>query len=184
MLSIEFDLKCELLGKLKDEVSEVSFLGRTIRITNEGIEFEGDQKHSRILLDEWKMENSRSVSSPGTADEKANLEVKKMEEALVDPDMCKPFRRAAARISYMALDRADLAFSEKEVSRGMANPTQGDVVRLKRVIRYLMGSPRVVNIFRWQQPESALTVYSDSDWAGCAKTRKSSSGGMILRGAT
>jgi hypothetical protein len=182
MLSIEFDLKCELLGKLKDEVSEVSFLGRMIRITNEGIEFEGDPKHSRILLDEWKMENSRSVSSPGTADEKANLKVKKMEEALVDPEMCKPFRRAAARINYMALDRADLAFSAKEVSRGMANPSQGDVVRLKRVIRYLMGSPRVVNIFRWQQPESALTVYSDSDWAGCAKTRKSSSGGMILRG--
>jgi len=82
----------------------------------------------------------------------------------------------------MALDRADLSFSAKEVSRGMANPTHGDVVRIKRVIRYLVGAKRVINTFNWQDPVASLTVYSDSDWAGCAKTRKSSSGGMILRG--
>ena len=82
----------------------------------------------------------------------------------------------------MALDRADSSFSAKEVSRGMAAPTRGDVVRIKRVIRYLKGSPRVGNTFRWQSPVDLLTVYSDSDWAGCAKIRKSSSGGMVLRG--
>ena len=182
MLSMEFELKGEILGNLHDEAKETSFLGRTIRITGDGLEFEGDVKHVQVLLDEWDMDKCKSVSSPGTADEKANLEIKKMEETLLDAGVFKVFRRAAARINYMAQDRADLSFSAKEVSRGMANPTQGDLVRLKRVIRYLLGSPRVINTFRWQDPVTALTVYSDSDWAGYAKTRKSSSGGMILRG--
>ena len=88
--------------------------------------------------------------------------------------VCLSYFVGQQRVNYMAQDRADLSFSAKEVSRGMANPTQGDLVRIKRVVRYLLGSPRVINLFRWQDPISALTVYSDSDWAGCAKTRKSS----------
>jgi hypothetical protein len=182
MISLEFDLKGEILGNLSDEKPEISFLGRVIRITGEGIELESDPKHVKILLEEWKMEDAKSVSSPGTSEEKANLEVKKMEEERLEDGESKTYRRAAARINYMALDRGDLSYSAKEASRGMARPTQGDVVTLKRILRYLKGSPRVVNLFSWQDADSPWSTYSDSDWAGCAKTRKSSSGGMIMRG--
>ena len=30
----------------------------------------------------------------------------------------------------------------------------------------------------------AIEVYTDSDWAGCAKTRKNTSGGVMARGST
>ena len=35
--------------------------------------------------------------------------------------------------------------------------------------------------YRWQGQED-LTVYVDTDWAGCFKTRRSISGGAIMRG--
>ena len=105
-----------------------------------------------------------------------------MEEELLDDLESKTYRRAAARINYMALDRSDLSYSAKEASRGMARPTRGDVVRLKRILRYLKGSPRVVNFFIWQNSDHPMVTYSDSDWAGCATTRKSSSGGIIMKG--
>jgi len=82
----------------------------------------------------------------------------------------------------MSLDRADLSFASKEASRGMSRPTAGDVVRLKRIIRYLKGHPRAVNVFRWQGPQKVIRGLCDSDWAGCVRTRKSTSGGVVLLG--
>ena len=142
-----------------------------------------DTKHVKVLLAEWGLENSRSVSSPGVAIEKAHEEKKKDEEEKLNSADAKKYRRAAARINYMALDRADLGFSAKEAASEMANPSVGDVVRLKRIMRYLVGAKRVYTLFQWQDADSTLRVYTDSDWAGCSKTRKSTSGGMIMRGS-
>ena len=36
--------------------------------------------------------------------------------------------------------------------------------------------------YPWQPEVGELTAYSDSDWAGCRKTGKNTSGGIILRG--
>jgi len=104
------------------------------------------------------------------------------QEKELDKREATVYRRAAARLIYMSLDRADLSYASKEASRGMSRPTVGDSIRLKRILRYLRGSPRVVNQFVWQEPQDKIFGYSDSDWAGCTKTRKSSSGGCMLMG--
>ena len=71
-LQNEFELKYEVLGNGVGDVPEAKFLGRTIRWKSHGIEIEGDNKHVKILLEEWDMMNSKPVSTPGTADEKAD----------------------------------------------------------------------------------------------------------------
>ncbi len=38
---------------------------------------------------------------------------------------------------FVALERVDVQYAAKECSRGMCKPTRGDVVRIKRVVRYL-----------------------------------------------
>ena len=53
---------------------------------------------------------------------------------------------------------------------------------LKRVLRYLRGMPRAHYLFRWQKWTPTVRCQVDSDWAGCLKTRRSTSGGVLYRG--
>ena len=92
------------------------------------------------------------------------------------------FRRGAAMLNYMSQDRPDLSFASKEISRGMAKPTEKDVVKLKRAIRYLAGHRRKSIKHIFQDSPKHIKAYSDSDWAGCVKTRKSTSGGILMYG--
>ena len=73
-------------------------------------------------------------------------------------------------------------FATKEACRGMANPTVGDLRKLKRAAKYLVGRVGAVWKFEWQDEGQRIKVYTDSDWAGCLKTRKSSSGGLVKLG--
>ena len=40
----------------------------------------------------------------------------------------------------------------------------------------------MVSHFKWQTDPQAAHVYSDSDWAGCVRTRRSTSGGILYYG--
>ena len=113
------------------------------RINKESIEYEADPKHVELLLREWEMETARPVVTPGVAEEKRNMDDVQENEVL-DKVKAKEYRRAAARLNCLALDRADLSFATKEISRSMAGPRAGDVVRLKRTIRYLKHAPIIV----------------------------------------
>ena len=180
-LTKEFELKYEIMGPSAGEVRTSTFLGRTLRWKEDGIEYEGDSKHTEILLREWNMEESKPVVTPGTAEEKAKEDDEELNTEL-GKEEAKGYRRATARINYMALDRADLSFVAKDLSKSMAKPTIGDVVRLKRALRYIKGKPRAINVYMWQEKGHELVTMTDSDWAGCTTTRKSTSGGMVLRG--
>ena len=65
----------------------------------------------------------------------------------------------------------------------MSSPTNRNWQELKRLGRYLKGKPRLVIKYDWQDPITNITSYSDSDWAGDRKTRKSTSGGVITIGS-
>ena len=53
---------------------------------------------------------------------------------------------------------------------------------LKRGARYLRSRPRVVHLFPRQNAISRLDVWSDADYAGCLRIRKSTSGYYIRFG--
>ena len=54
--------------------------------------------------------------------------------------------------------------------------------RAKRLGRYLVGKARVVTEYPWQSLTEKIEGYSDSDWAGCQRTAKSTSSGVLMRG--
>ena len=93
------------------------------------------------------------------------------------------YRAIVARGNYLSQDRSDIQFATKELSRAMARPTNGDWKKLKRLGRYLKGRPRAVTEFKYQQNEGRLVVWTDTDFAGCRKTRKSTSGGVAMWGS-
>ena len=63
----------------------------------------------------------------------------------------------------------------------MSKPTENSWNALGRLCRYLTGLPRLVYTYGWQDVD-AIDVYTDTDWAGCPRTRKSTSGGCVMLG--
>ena len=64
----------------------------------------------------------------------------------------------------------------------MSAPKQKHWNKLKRLGRYLLGKPRVVYSYFWQEPVNVLTTNTDSDWAGDRLRAKSTSGGVVRWG--
>ena len=81
----------------------------------------------------------------------------------------------------MSADRPEIQYATKEICRWMAKPSTGGVLALKRLGRYLEGRRRLVFKYLWQDAQR-VDVYSDTDWAGCPRTRKSTSGGCLMLG--
>ena len=92
------------------------------------------------------------------------------------------FRAMAARANYLSQDRFDIQFSVEEMCRKMSDPNEEDMTKLKRLGRYLVGSPRVIIRYKWQNNVRNITVWTDTDYAGCMRTRKSTSGGVAMLG--
>ena len=92
-----------------------------------------------------------------------------------------PFRAVAARGNFLGPDRPEIQYAAKEVCRWMSSPTETGVAALKRLGRFLEGHRRLVFQYPWQEA-SGFDIYSDTDWAGCVKTRKSTSGGCMMLG--
>ena len=64
----------------------------------------------------------------------------------------------------------------------MSKPTRGHWVALKRLGRYLVGKSRMTITFGYQSQVGELTIWTDTDFAGCKRTRKSTSGGVAMLG--
>ena len=101
----------------------------------------------------------------------------------LDRAEARRYMAIAARLNYLAPDRVDLGLSVKEAARNMSKPMIQDWEKLKRIGRYLVGRPRLISRFIWQPLQSIVTGYTDSDWAGCATTGRSTSGEILKAGA-
>ena len=92
------------------------------------------------------------------------------------------YRSVTARLNYIAPDRVDIQYATKEAARHMAIPRASHFVGLTKIGKYLAGRPRLVMHFKWQKEDNVVTGFTDSDWAGCMATAKSTSGGIISIG--
>ena len=178
-LEHRFEIKTSVIGGGRSELSEGRLLGRIIRCTPVGWEYEADQRHADLIIRGLHLEGAKGVKSPGE-DEKAWQRGENGET--LPRDEWTSYRALAARANYLAQDRADLQFAAKKICRGMASPIRGNLRAMKRLGRYLIFAPRVVWTFGYQQNVGVLRAFSDSDWAGCATTGRSTSGGAIMRG--
>jgi hypothetical protein len=165
------------LGPGDQDAKEATILNRVVRWTAEGLEYEADPRQAEKLIHECGMEGSNSVSTPGLKETAAQV----AEDVLLEPRLNTAYRSSAARANYLAADRVDIQYASKEVCRWMSAPTTNGWTGLKRLTRFLCGLPRLVYLFPWQSVD-AIDVYVDTDWAGCARTRKSTSGGCVMLG--
>ena len=172
------------IGPGKGDGKVVRVLNRMIEWTDTGIRYEADQRHAEIIIAELGLvEGSKGVSTPGVTT--TQKEVGEDEEEL-NEELRRAYRGLVARANYLAQDRADIQFAVKELSRGMSKPTEGNWKALKRLGRYLLGRTRCVILYMRQgRGNKGIFTQSDTDYAGCIKTRsppaeESSSWGITL----
>ena len=104
----------------------------------------------------------------------------------LDPARHKLYRTAVGKLLWATPVRPDISFAVKELSRSLQSPTQQDEKQLKHVLRNLKGSLQYTTCLqppRKRVVEQASTIetqaFADSDWAGCTKTRRSTSGASL-----
>ena len=157
-----FEIKVRgVLGPEVGDDKEIVILGRTVRWTEEGVEFEADRRHRKVLMEHFGFEEG--AKGAGVNGDKERKEEEDDEDEM-DKEEAKKFRGMVARINYVAQDSPDLQYPAKELSREMAKPKKGAWRRLKKVVRYLNGRQAVVWRYRYVPGRSGRdTVRADSD---------------------
>ena len=166
------------LGPGKRDDKSVRILNRIVSWGSDGITYEADQRHAELIIRDVGLDpKSNGVVTPG---------VKRKEEeedqSALDKGNALVYRACVARANYMVQDRSDVQYAVKELCRSMSSPTQSDWLALKRLARYLIGRTRVVVKFQYQGRVDIVDAWTDTDYAGCRVTRKSTSGGVIMFG--
>ena len=78
-LSQRFEIKTKTMGLRKGESREERILNRVIRVTENGWEYEADQRHSDLIIQETGADRMSTLSHPG-GDKKIIEEEEKGEE--------------------------------------------------------------------------------------------------------
>ena len=152
-------------------MKETNILGRMIRLRDWGYSYEADPKHCAVILREAGVTSlSKSVTSPGVKESDSD------ERDLLPYDEARRYRSLIMRAAYLSLDQPDLQFATQEAARTMQSPRVCDRAKLQRIARYLLLRPRLIYKFEWQPLPKQIYAECDSDFAGCNRTRKSTSG--------
>ena len=176
-----YDIKMRgILGPDPTDMKEIRILNRMVRWGGEVIEYEADDKHVKTIVADLNLDADSKGSDLPLPREYDAME----DDVELDEGLAKEYRRLAATVNYLALDRPDLQFTAGVLGRTAARPTERSWSNLKKVGRYLLKHPRVV--FRYgpcgEEEARQLTTFGDSDWAGCKASRRSVSGGVATLG--
>ncbi|KAJ9561525.1 hypothetical protein OSB04_006685 [Centaurea solstitialis] len=106
---------------------------------------------------------------------------------LLGPDLAgkpvdqKIYRSMIGSLLYLTATRPDIMFSTCFCARFQANPKESHLAAVKRILRYLKGTPE---LGLWYPKDSSfeLISFTDSDYGGCKLDRKSTSGSCQFLG--
>ncbi|KAJ9535178.1 LOW QUALITY PROTEIN: hypothetical protein OSB04_un001742 [Centaurea solstitialis] len=106
---------------------------------------------------------------------------------LLGPDLAgksvdqKIYRSMIGSLLYLTATRPDIMFSTCFCARFQANPKESHLAAVKRILRYLKGTPE---LGLWYPKDSSfeLISFTDSDYGGCKLDRKITSGSCQFLG--
>ena len=183
-LSAQFPLKHQT--KL-DAQTPLTFLGKLVEYNQQehSISLHLPTAYYQKLFKLYGMEQAKPAATTGDKLGQSDDPNDPANKAL-DPERHKLYRTAVGKLLWATPVRPDISFAVKELSRSLQSPTLQDEKQLKHVLRYLRGSLQYTTCLqppRKRVVEQASTIeiqaFADSDWAGCAKTRRSTSGASL-----
>ena len=155
----------------------IKTLNRRMHWGERGIMYQHDPRHVDVLVKDPGLEHGNSVQTPA-----APGALEEEESEPLSQDQHHRYRSLVARCLFLSQDRADITRIVNELCQKMSNPNQQSLARLKRLARYLKRERQWGQVFVYGAMTKDLTVFTDSDWAGCKETRKSSSAGVLMLG--
>ena len=111
--------------------STTHFLGRNISHRGDHIDISLNNNYVDIILEESGMTTCNPAPSPGVSHMKGTAE----DEAPLDHEQHKRYRRLVGKIQWLAYTRPDISYGAKELARSLQAPTQFDNKKLKHMIR-------------------------------------------------
>ena len=171
------------MGKIGpgEQHREISFLNRRIVfVEGRGFKIIPDPRHAATMSRALGLDGANVADTP--ASKTVGKGVRDSDKPLKEAD-AKLFRTVAGTGLYLSSDRYDLSFAMKEVMRGMVRPTVLDMLKLRRVVKYLNKYPDYELVYDYQPVQEELQVFVDSDWAGELPTRKSTTSTLEQHGA-
>ncbi|XP_030551856.1 secreted RxLR effector protein 161-like [Rhodamnia argentea] len=140
------------------------FLG--IEVDHNKRTFISQKKYAKNLLKKFKMDYYKLVTTSLVTNEKLLKE-----DGAKTADLSL-YRSRVGRLLYLIATQPDIMYATSLLSRFMQSPNQIHFGATKRILRYLRGT---TNYGIWYQPSAMakLIGYTDSDWAGSADDRRS-----------
>ena len=182
MKLMEFERRMTSVYSIKAKIISFGFwksiktLNRRLHWRKRGIVYQHDPRHVDVLVKDLGLEHGNSVQTPATPDV--------MEEEESEPQSHVLHHRYRSQVLFLSQDRADITFIVNELCQKMSSPNQQSLAKLKRLARYLTRERQWGQVFEYGKNAEELAAFTDtdSDWAGCKETRKSSSAGVLMLG--
>jgi hypothetical protein len=177
----------ELINEMKKEL-RVTNLGDAnwllgMKISHEKEDITIDQsKYIRALLERHQMEDCKPASTPmdSITEVQFREEEENREKNKLPISEKQEYMRIVGGLIYASIiTRPDISYAVSKLGENLANPIKEDIIRAKRVLRYLKGTQHY-KIRYTENGNANLIGYSDSDWAGDHKNRRSTSGYAFL----
>jgi hypothetical protein len=159
---------------MKDLGQLTYFLGLEVHHRPNGI-FVNQHKYIQDLITLAGLEDTSSVDTPM----EVNVKYRKDEGDLLDDPTL--YRSLVGSLIYLTTTRPDISYVVHQVSQFMSSPRHLHLAAVRRIIRYLRGSPNR-GLFFPTGSSLQLVAYSDADWAGCPDTRRSTTGWCMFLG--
>ena len=150
--------------------SSGKYLKRIIKWENDEFTWEADPKHVARTIEILNLADAKPADTPGTKTTGASM--RDALDPLVGGDLAT-YPSICGLLNYLATDRPDIQYSVKCILVDMKGPTKLSLLRCKRIGRYLKGKPVLLWRFPKQKLPTRVVYQTDSDWAECKETRKS-----------
>ena len=122
-ISEVFDVKFRgRIGPSSTDSKAIRILNRVVHWTEEGIEYEADQRHADIIVRELSLgAGTKPVTTLGI-----KRDITALDEADLDSSDATRYRALVARGNYLSQNRSDICLGVTDLCRNMSSPSEAD----------------------------------------------------------